>query len=268
MCMRQHSQPASATTAAIAGSPRRAVTSLTNAAPAASAARATAAFEVSMLRTAGRSPASASITGTTRRSSSSSPTPWAPGRVDSPPTSTRSAPSAASAWACATASWRPKHSPPSENESGVTLRMPITRKLATRRIVGGRIASGGERWDTGAMATPAAGDPRTVPDPRLPAALLDALPVGVACIDADLRIAYANRAFAEAVGAGTGGDLRSAPGRLAPLAAAARSVLAGSEAQHVLLGADGPDARVLSLDDRHAGVVLRGGGPAGTGSGE
>ncbi len=45
--MRQTGQPASATTPAISGSPRSAVTSLTIAAPAASARRATSALEVS-----------------------------------------------------------------------------------------------------------------------------------------------------------------------------------------------------------------------------
>ena len=56
------------------------------------AARATSDFVVSIeTRT---SPASASTTGTTRRSSSSTATGSAPGRVDSPPTSTTSAPSA------------------------------------------------------------------------------------------------------------------------------------------------------------------------------
>ena len=61
------------------------------AAPAASAASAVAACVVSMLT---RAPAltSASITGSTRRCSSSTLTSAAPGRVDSPPTSMMSAP--------------------------------------------------------------------------------------------------------------------------------------------------------------------------------
>ena len=48
MCIRQQSTPLSATTPAISGSPRRALTSLTRLAPASSAARATAALEVSI----------------------------------------------------------------------------------------------------------------------------------------------------------------------------------------------------------------------------
>ena len=47
MCMRQHRRRASATSSAIAGSPRSAVTSLTSVAPASSAAAATLALEVS-----------------------------------------------------------------------------------------------------------------------------------------------------------------------------------------------------------------------------
>ena len=89
--MRQQSQPRSATSAAIAGSPRRAVTSLTIVAPASSAAAATAAFDVSIDSRA-PAPASPSSTGTTRRSSSASVTGSAPGRVDSPPTSRIAAP--------------------------------------------------------------------------------------------------------------------------------------------------------------------------------
>src|ERR1700760_2538292 len=47
MCMRMMPTPRSATSAAISGSPRRAVTSLTIRAPTSTAAAATAAFEVS-----------------------------------------------------------------------------------------------------------------------------------------------------------------------------------------------------------------------------
>ncbi len=50
----------------------------------------------------------------------------APGRLDSPPRSSRSAPSATSASACRTASSASKRRPPSEKLSGVTLTMPIT----------------------------------------------------------------------------------------------------------------------------------------------
>ena len=92
-CISTHGQPASATTLAMCGSARPPETSLTSAAPASSAAAATAARVVSMLI---GTPAAASsrMTGTTRAISVSASTRPAPGRVDSPPTSMRSAPSA------------------------------------------------------------------------------------------------------------------------------------------------------------------------------
>ena len=65
-------------------------------------------------------------TGTTRRSSSASSTRVAPGRVDSPPTSTRSAPSATRSRPCLTAAVVSNQRPPSEKESGVTLTTPMT----------------------------------------------------------------------------------------------------------------------------------------------
>ena len=72
----------------------------------------------------------------------------APGRVDSPPTSTRSAPSAASARPCATAAAGSNQSPPSENESGVTLTTPMTHRPADGRGAdrcGGRAGLAGHR---------------------------------------------------------------------------------------------------------------------------
>ena len=51
----------------------------------------------------------------------------APGRVDSPPTSTMSAPSSIISSPRETARSGSSHRPPSENESGVTLRIPMTR---------------------------------------------------------------------------------------------------------------------------------------------
>ncbi len=71
-------------------------------------------------------PASPSTTGITRASSRSSDTGSAPGRVDSPPMSIRSAPASASASPCAIAASGSRKSPPSENESGVTLITPIS----------------------------------------------------------------------------------------------------------------------------------------------
>ena len=104
MCIRQHSAPAAATTPAIPGSPRSAVTSFTSVAPASRARAATALLDESIEIWA-RAPRSISpsITGITRRSSSDSDTDAAPGRVDSPPTSRIAAPSASSSSPCAIA---------------------------------------------------------------------------------------------------------------------------------------------------------------------
>ena len=54
----------------------------------------------------------------------------APGLVDSPPMSMMSAPSSAMFTARRTASSALKYLPPSENESGVTFKMPITLHLS------------------------------------------------------------------------------------------------------------------------------------------
>src|SRR5512132_3490519 len=126
MCMSTTSQFRSAHSPASSGSARRAVTSLTIAAPASSAASATATLEVS-IEIAVPPPASPSITGWTRCSSSSAPTAVAPGRVDSPPMSSMSAFSAASCRPCAMARSGSRKAPPSENESGVTLTIPMMR---------------------------------------------------------------------------------------------------------------------------------------------
>ena len=67
------------------------------------------------------------MTGTTRRSSSSTGTRAAPGRVDSPPTSTMSAPSATNCEAVRDGRRASRNSPPSEKLSGVTLSTPKTR---------------------------------------------------------------------------------------------------------------------------------------------
>ncbi len=93
MCMRHTGQPAWATMSTMAGSPRRAVTSLIIRAPAASVRRATSALLVSTETGTPTRSASASTRGSTRRSSSSAETDSEPGLVDSPPTSTMLAPS-------------------------------------------------------------------------------------------------------------------------------------------------------------------------------
>src|SRR3954452_8626703 len=125
MCMSTHVAPCSAATPAISGSKRKAATSFTTVAPDSSARLATSALVVSIEIWA-PSGTSASITGITRRISSSAPTGRAPGRVDSPPMSRMSAPSAISSRPCAIAASASRKRPPSENESGVTLTMPMT----------------------------------------------------------------------------------------------------------------------------------------------
>ena len=68
----------------------------------------------------------ASTMGSTRAASSSALTGVWPGRVDSPPMSIMAAPSSAMRPACLSAASRSVQSPPSEKESGVTFRMPMT----------------------------------------------------------------------------------------------------------------------------------------------
>ena len=128
MCMITAPAPASATASTMPGA-LRPPTSLTTTAPAARAARATAALRVSMLTWTPRA-TRASTTGTVRASSSATPTSAAPGRVDSPPTSTQLAPCSQSWRPRAMAASRLACSPPSEKLSGVTLRMPTSRRAA------------------------------------------------------------------------------------------------------------------------------------------
>ncbi|OLD16583.1 MAG: hypothetical protein AUJ01_10285 [Acidobacteria bacterium 13_1_40CM_3_65_5] len=119
--------PRSATARASAGSNRRPLTSLTMAAPASSAAAATPALYVSTEIGTRSRPARPLRTGRIRASSSPADTGFAPGRVDSPPTSITSAPSASIRSAASIAIAGSSVVVDSANESGVTLRMPITR---------------------------------------------------------------------------------------------------------------------------------------------
>ena len=129
MCIATQPTPRSAATGQSS-----AATSLINVAPAATAARATDSWRVSIeSRT---SPASAATTGTTRSSSTSGATGTAPGRVDSPPTSITSAPSAIMARARTSAASSARYLPPSEKESGVTFSTPITRGITGRNRTG------------------------------------------------------------------------------------------------------------------------------------
>ncbi len=112
-------------TAAKSASARSAEISLIIAAPASMASRATRDLRVSTEIGMEIRLASFSITGIIRRISSSTDTGSEKGRVDSPPISMISAPSATSFSAWATAASQVKNFPPSENESGVTLTTPI-----------------------------------------------------------------------------------------------------------------------------------------------
>jgi len=94
--------------------------------PSASAARISSGVLVST-DTGTPSRSAPSTTGNTRAISSAAPGATAPGRVDSPPMSRMSAPSATSRSHQASAAAVPACRPPSEKESGVTLTMPITR---------------------------------------------------------------------------------------------------------------------------------------------
>ena len=121
-----------------------AVTSLTRSAPAASAASATSTLDVSTDRTRpGNLDRSSVMTGTTRRSSSDASTGSAPGRVDSPPTSMMSTPPATSSSAWRRASSSSKQRLPSEKESGVRLRMPMTTGRGRGHSPSIRFGSGG-----------------------------------------------------------------------------------------------------------------------------
>ena len=93
-CMATYGTRSARRSRASAGRPVRPETSLTSIAPASTAASAVSARMVSML-TLTPAATSARTTGRTRACSSSTGTRSAPGRVDSPPTSTMSAPSAA-----------------------------------------------------------------------------------------------------------------------------------------------------------------------------
>ncbi len=104
---------------------------MTIAAPAPSAASITAALRVS-IETAVPPAASRATAGRTRSISSPSQTGFAPGRVDSPPTSTIAAPASAMAKPAWTAASGSAKRPPSEKLSGVTLRIAATCGWSSR----------------------------------------------------------------------------------------------------------------------------------------
>ena len=67
------------------------------------------------------------MTSPMRFHSSSGVTGVAPGRVDSPPTSTMAAPARTMSSPCSTAASGSRYAPPSEKESGVTFKIPMMR---------------------------------------------------------------------------------------------------------------------------------------------
>src|SRR5215470_12177002 len=184
MCIRTTGTRAAAQRGRRAGSCRPALTSFTRSAPASRAAAATSAFMVSTAmgtRTAART---ARSTGRSRRRSSAAATGAAPGRVDSAPTSRRAAPSATIRVAVRAARSGSRCSPPSENESGVALRIPMTatrvRGTAAERVASTGVSGAGR---AGAEAVPASGrGGRRVPEATvlvsiLPQDLVDLAPV-------------------------------------------------------------------------------------------
>ena len=155
LCIRITAAPDAATTSARAGSYLRALTSFTRLAPRSSAARATSALYVSIDIGMVTRPASRSSTGSMRRRSSSADTSAAPGRVDSPPTSIRSAPASCIASAASTARAGSRKWPPSAKESGVTFRTPMRSVLSPRsstRPPGSGIEKRGRRGRTNRLA--------------------------------------------------------------------------------------------------------------------
>ena len=120
-------QVLAAATSTIAGLVKP-VTSLMIDAPSRTHILATSGWRVSIeMMASGTSARILRMTGTTRAPSSLAVTGVKPGRVDSPPTSMMSAPSSSIWSARATAASTSRFSPPSEKESGVTLRMPMMR---------------------------------------------------------------------------------------------------------------------------------------------
>src|SRR5438034_189842 len=184
MCMRTTGTRAAAQRGRSSASKRPALTSFTRSAPASSAAAATSAFVVSTAmgtRTAARI---ARSTGRSRRRSSTARTGSAPGRVDSAPTSRSAAPSATIRAAASAARAGSRCAPPSENEAGVALGMPMTATCdsdtAPERVSSTGVSGAGL---AGAEAAPASGrGGRRVPEatvlvPILPQDLVDLAPV-------------------------------------------------------------------------------------------
>ncbi|MPN62565.1 hypothetical protein SDC9_210314 [bioreactor metagenome] len=125
MCI-THSPARPSATASTAPGARKPFTSLIMSAPAANAARITPGFSVS-IDNGTFHPTRASRTGISRSSSCCPGTAAAPGRVDSAPRSSISAPSAKAASARRRAASRSPSTPSPENEASVRLMMAMMR---------------------------------------------------------------------------------------------------------------------------------------------
>ncbi len=135
MCIRISGTRWRAATSAIRGSLLSPDTSLTSSANARIASSATLALRVSTEMGIFRRPRSASRTGKMRSNSSEADVSTDPGRVDSPPMSSRSAPARSIAKACSIALSGCRNLPPSEKLSGVTFNTPITSVRSPRTSV-------------------------------------------------------------------------------------------------------------------------------------
>ena len=116
--------------------------------------------------TPGRAERAPRMTGSTRACSSAGSTGSAPGRVDSPPTSITSAPSATRRRPCAAASAGSRYRPPSENESGVTFTTPITSGSTSGDSRDGADSSVAHARVTVRSRSPLSGPGRTAWPPR------------------------------------------------------------------------------------------------------
>src|SRR6185436_12621758 len=166
-CMSTAGTRRSATSPAMPGSNVNPLTSLTMSAPASRAARATEALVVSTESGPAPRPRRPRMTGTTRRHSSAAPTAAEPpGRVDSPPTSTTSAPASKRARPWSTAAAASANRPPSEKESGVTFSTPMTqvrsprtawlprKRMGYSRRTGGAACPEGRSCNRGSIVAP------------------------------------------------------------------------------------------------------------------
>src|SRR5579872_4436375 len=124
MCMTTAAAPVSAATRRISGSWKPSMLLMISA-PASTAALATEGLKVSTEMGSPSEWRTARMTGTTRAVSSSAET-GSPGPAFSPPMSMMSAPSPAISAARSTAAFGSPYLPRSKNESGVTLRIPMT----------------------------------------------------------------------------------------------------------------------------------------------